>query len=275
MRGIQKEVFMIRSLVDIYPIIFIMALFIPVFAMSQQKIDPERIEMAAAVRKLVDENDSYGAIEMIQEKGDFEEIAQRYEFLVRDLYWQEKAVNVMVPMARAGIQYCLTKANELSEKDSAAAHKLVDYAKIISYNLSSFTWPGWEEEDIVITDEALIAGLEAAKLNVRLVEKLGANPGQLSNSYWAIGAQYLAMKNYVQAIDAFESAVAHAQEAGAKPAVLMNNGYIAMTKILEGSDKEKAQADFDKAVKALKDIGTDDSKFFAGQLVSVLKFFSQ
>ena len=55
----------------------------------------------------------------------------------------------------------------------------------------------------------------------------------------------------------------------------MNNGYIAMTDILAGAEKEKAQAEFDKTVKALEDIGTDDSKFFASQLVSVLKFFSQ
>ncbi|KPK72852.1 hypothetical protein AMJ87_03590 [candidate division WOR_3 bacterium SM23_60] len=266
---------MIRCMVDLYPVIFVVALFAPVFAMSQQKIDPERLEMAASVKKMVEENDSYGAIEMIQGKGDFQEVAQRYEFLVRDLYWQEKALHALMPIARAGIQYCLTKANELTEKDSAAAHKLVDYAKIMSYNLSSFTWPGWDDKDIIITDEALVAGLEAAMLNVRLVERLGANPGQLSNSYWAIGAQYLAMKEYAKATTAFESAVNYAQKAGSKDAELMNKGYIAMSRILEGSDKKKAQADFDKTVKALQDIGTDDSKFFAGQLVSVLKFFSR
>jgi len=112
-------------------------------------------------------------------------------------------------------------------------------------------------------------------LNVRLVERLGGKPGQMSNSYWAIGAQYLAMKEYEKAKKAFESATTFAQKAGGKGAELMNNGYIAMTKILEGSDKEKAQADFDKTVKALQDIGTDDSKFFASQLESVLKFFSK
>jgi tetratricopeptide (TPR) repeat protein len=262
-------------MVDLYPIVFVVALFIPVFAMSQQKIDPERLEMAASVKKMVEENDSYGAIEMIQGKDDFQEVAQRYEFLVRDLYWQEKALHAVMPIARAGIQYCLTKAHELTEKDSAAARKLIDYAKIMSYNLSSFTWPGWDDKDIIITDEALVAGLEAAMLNVRLVERLGANPGQLSNSYWAIGAQYLAMKEYAKAATAFESAVSYAQKARSKDAELMNKGYIAMSKILEGADKEKAQADFDNTVKALQDIGTDDSKFFAGQLVSVLKFFSQ
>jgi len=83
------------------------------------------------------------------------------------------------------------------------------------------------------------------------------------------------MKEYAKAITAFESAVSYAQKVGSKDAELMNKGYIAMSKILAGADKEKAQADFDNTVKALQDIGTDDSKFFAGQLVSVLKFFSQ
>lgn len=266
---------MIRCLFDIHSLIVLAILLIPVFSMAQQKIDPERLETAAAVKKMVEENDSYGAIEMIQGKGDYKEIAQRYEYLVRDLYWQEKSVEAIVPVARAGIQYCLTKASELAEKDSAAAHKMVDYAKIISYNLSSFTWPGWDEKDIVITDDALVAGLEAAMLNVRLVERLGGKPGQMSNSYWAIGAQYLAMKDYAKAKSAFESAAKYAHKAGSKDAALMNNGYIAMVGILEGSEKERAQVDFDKTVKALKDLGTEDSKFFADQLVSVLKFFSQ
>jgi len=266
---------MIRCIFDIHPLIVLAVLLIPVFSIAQQKIEPERLEMAAASRKMVDDNDSYGAIEMIQGKGGFAEIAQRYEFLVRDLYWQEKALHAVVPIARAGIQYCLTKSRELREKDAESAKKLLNLAKVMSFNLSSFTWPGWDEKGIVITETDLVAGLEAAKLNVRLVEELGADPSQLSNSYWAIGAQYLAMKDYAQAKAAFESAAKYAHKSGSKDAALMNNGYISMVGILDGSNKEKAQLEFDKTVKALKDLGTDDSKFFADQLASVLKYFSQ
>jgi len=266
---------MLRLTLDLWPIVISMILFIPICAAAQQKIDPARLEMAAAVRKLVEDNDGYAAIEMIQEKGDFAEVAQRYEYLVRDLYWQEKALHAVVPIGNAGILYCLTKANEFTEKDSENERKLLDYAKIISYNLSSFTWPGWGEKGIVITEHALMVGLEAAKLNARLVEILGADHGQLSNSYWAIGAQYIALKDYTKAIGAFQSAVEHAKKAGGKDAVLMNNGYIAVAKVLEGSEKAKAQADLDKIVKDLKAIGTDDANFFADQLVSVLKLFSR
>jgi tetratricopeptide (TPR) repeat protein len=252
-----------------------MIVLVPIFAAAQQKIDPERLEVAAAVKKMVEDNDTYTAIEKIQEKGTYAEIAQRYEFLVRDLYWQEKALHAVVPIANAGILYCLTKADELAEKDAEGASKMVNYAKIMSFNLSSFTWPGWDEKDIVITEHALVAGLEAAKLNVRLVEKLGGDHGQLSNSYWAIGAQYIALKDYASAITAFESAAEYAKKSGSKDAELMNNGYIAMAQVLAGITKGKAQADFDKIVKALKDIGSDDANFFADQLVSALKFFSR
>jgi tetratricopeptide (TPR) repeat protein len=266
---------MLRLTFELSPIIIFMIVLIPVFATAQQKIDPERLEMAAAVKKLIEANDSYAAIEMVQEKGVFADVAQRYEFLVRDLYWQEKALHAVVPIANAGILYCLTKADELSEKDAEGASKMLNYAKIMSFNLSSFTWPGWDEKGIVITEHALMAGLEAAKLNLRLVEKLGGDHGQLSNSYWAIGAQYLALKDYASAITAFGSAAEYAKKSGSKDAELMNNGYIAMTKVLEDAEKEKAQGDFDKIVKALKDIGTDDANFFAGQLVSALEFFSR
>lgn len=266
---------MLRLTLELSPAIIFLIVFIPLFATAQQKVDPERLEMAAAVKELVEDNDTYGAIEMIQGKGTYAEVAQRYEFLVRDLYWQEKALHAVLPIANAGILYCLTKANELTEKDAEVASKMVNYAKIMSFNLSSFTWPGWDEKDIVITEHALVVGLEAAKLNVRLVEKLGGDHGQLSNSYWAIGAQYIALKDFGSAIAAFESAVEYAEKAGSKDAELMNNGYIAMTKVLEGSKKEQAQADFDKIVKALKDIGSDDANFYADQLVSALKFFSR
>ena len=266
---------MLRLSFELFPIIILMIMLIPVFTTAQQKIDPERIEMAASVKKMVEDNDTYAAIEMIQEKGTYAEVAQRYEFLVRDLYWQEKALHAVVPIANAGILYCLTKADELAEKDEENASKMVNYAKIMSFNLSSFTWPGWDEKGIVITEHALVAGLEAAKLNVRLVEKLGGDHGQLSNSYWAIGAQYMALKEYASATTAFARAAEYAKKTGSKDAELMNNGYIAMTKVLEGAKKEEAQADFDKIVQALKDIGSDDANFFADQLVSALKFFSR
>ena len=108
---------MLKLTFELSPIIVLMIVLIPVFATAQQKIDPERLEMAAAVKKMVEDNDGYAAIEMVQEKGTVAEVAQRYEFLVRDLYWQEKALHAVLPIANAGILYCLTKADELSEKE--------------------------------------------------------------------------------------------------------------------------------------------------------------
>ncbi len=240
-----------------------------------KKIDPARLEMATNVRKLLEEKDSYAAIEFIQETGDFNTIARRYLNLVSDLYWQEKTLHAVIPVAKAGIQYCLTKARELGDADAENAAKLRDFAKIISFNLASFTWPGWNEKDIVITEDALFAGLEAAKLNVRLVERLGRDPGQLSNAYWVVGAQYLALKEYGSAIGAFESAAAQAREAGNKGSELLNNGYIAITKIIEGSEREKAQNDLTEITKALKDLKTNDANFFANQLQDVLQVFTK
>ncbi len=261
--------------VAVCAIIFLVALFFPKHVAAEQEIDPERLKMAATIKKLIEEEDSYAAIESIQDTSGFDEVVKRYHYLVLDLYWQEKALHAVIPVGRAGILYCLTKAQELAEKDSVNAAKMLRFAKIISYNLASFTWPGWDEKGIVITEDALTAGLEAAKLNVRLVERLGRDPGQLSNAYWVVGAQYLALKDYVSAIGAFESAVAHARAAGSKESELMNNGYIAITKIIEGSDKEKAQKDLNKTIDALKNLKTEDANFFANQLQDVLPVFTK
>ena len=186
---------MLRLTFELSPVIIFMIVLIQVFASAQQKIDPERLEMAAAVKKLIEANDGYAAIEMIQEKGTYAEVAQRYEFLVRDLYWQEKALHAVVPIANAGILYCLTKAGELSDKDEEGASKMVNFAKIMSFNLSSFTWPGWDEKGIVVTEHALVAGLEAAKLNVRLVEKLGGDVG-VENEVGAGSVFYFTLPAY-------------------------------------------------------------------------------
>jgi tetratricopeptide (TPR) repeat protein len=231
-----------------------------------------RAEMLAKVKKIVEEKGSDAAIEFIQEQGDFRTIVNSYNNLIGDLYWKEKALDAVVPIANAGIKYCLDKSQEFAKTDPETSTKLKILAKVFSANLASFTWPGWDEEGITVTDADLKAGLEAAKLNLRLVEELGSDPAQLSNSHWSIGAHHLAAKDYQKAIDAFNQAASKARAAEKKDGELMNSGYAAMARMLKGED---AQTDFDAAVEALKELGTDDANFYAQQLEDVLKVFSR
>lgn len=236
-----------------------------------QDEDPARAEIAAKVREMVERQGADSAIAFIEGAEDYKQVVNNYNNLMMDLYWKERALNAAVPVIDAGIKYCLAKSDELAAEDSAMATKLKTFAKIFSFNLASFTWPGWAEEGITITDEDLDAGLEAAKLNLKLVEELGGDPGQLSNSHWSIGAHYLAREDYQNAVSSFENAQFEAHRVGIKDSELMNAGYLAMARILSGED---VRGDFDRAVKALNNLGTDDAKFYAQQLEDVLKIFS-
>jgi len=244
-------------------------------AIMAQEEDSARAEMAVKVREMVEQHGADSAITFIEDSEDFKQVVGTYNNLMMDLYWKEKSLNAAVPVIDAGIKYCLAKSEELAAEDSVMSTKLKTMAKVFSFNLASFTWPGWAQEGITITEDDLDAGLEAAKLNLQLVEELGADPAQMSNSHWSIGAHYLARntpEDYQNAISAFEFAQFEAHRVGNKDSELMSTGYIAMARILSGSD---AREDFDKAVKALNDLGTEDAKYYAQQLTDVLKIFSE
>jgi hypothetical protein len=227
--------------------------------------------MAEAKQVLADKGPD-ATIEFIQGQDELGKIVNSYNNLIFELYNKEKNLEWLVPIANAGIKYCLDKARELADENAELANRLKMFAKVFSANLASFTWPGWGEEGITVTDADLTAGLQAAKLNLRLVEELGSDPAQLSNSYWSLGAHHLAAKGYDKAIESFKLAAEQARVAEKKDSELMSSGYTAMAKILEGDD---AQTDFDEAVGALKELGTDDANFYAQQLQDVLKVFSR
>jgi len=242
-------------------------------AVTAQQVDAARMEIATNTRDLIESQDIYAAIEYIQESGDFKVITARYHNLIFDLYWQEKALFAMVPVAQAGIQYALTKAREFDSEDSVLAGKMRSFVKMWSFNLASFTWPGWQEEGIVITEADRKAGLQAAQLNVRICKELGEGPEPVASAYWILGAHLLSAGIYDEAIAAFQSAVLYAQEADDRTTEQMNLGYSALASILSG-DKDDAPKAFSKSVKKLMNIDTEDSRFYADQLEQMLEFFT-
>jgi len=226
------------------------------------------------VKQLLSDRGPEAAVEFIEGQDDLGKTVNTYNNLIFELYNKEKNLKWLVPVANAGITFCLGKSKELASQNAELSTKLKSVAKALSFNLASFTWPGWDEKGIVITQADLDAGLEAAKLNLQLVEELGADPGQMSNSHWSVGAHYLARKtpaDFDKAKKSFESALDYGKQAGSRESELMNAGYIVITRVLAGED---ARSDLDDVVKELNDLGTGDAKFFAKQIEDVLEVFS-
>ena len=242
---------------------------------GQQMDDPERAKVLKEVKSLLQKNDTFKAIEFVNSQGEPETVAKRYLDLVMDFYWKEHALPQVIIFASAGIQYSITKAQELAKEESEKAVQLRSIAKTMAYNLASFTWPGWDEEGIVISKADLVTGLDAAKLNLRLALELKKGSVPLSNAYWVLGAQYLAAQEYDEAIEGFVSAKEKAQEANDNASELMNLGYIGIAKVIGRSHKVEGERQFDEAIEGLKKLNTKDAKFYINQLKTALKVFSE
>lgn len=235
--------------------------------------NPDQKDVLQEVKSLLSESDSFEAVAFINGLGDPLDVAKRYANLANDLYSEEKSVEAMITIGRAGLQYCLTKAQELADRDTETADKLKSVAKVISFNLAANTWPGWGDEGIAISRQDLLAGLDAAKLNLRIVKELNEGPVPLSISHWAIGAQHVALGDYDKALQAFASSKDMAAKGENEGGVWLAEGYMGIAKILAGS-KEEGNQQMEEAIAGLQKLGTDDATFFVDQLKTALRVFS-
>ena len=240
-----------------------------------EKEDPERAKVFARVKEILEQADRNKAMEFLNGQGEPQTVARRYLELMMDFYWKARALSEVTSFGTAGIDYSLAKAQEFAQSNPEAARDLKSAAMAMAYNLASFTWPGWDEEGIVVSDTDLATGLEAAKLNLRLARELKKGASAISAAYWVVGAQYLAAEQYEDAGKAFEMAIENAREAGDEASALMNSGYAGIVKVIGRVQKAKGKEQFEQAIEGLKKIGSEDAKFYAQQLEGVLAFFSK
>ena len=221
---------------------------------------PTPADTLAKVKVLLAEKDSYAAAEYVQGLGEPPLVAQAYAQLVMDLHWKASDVPGVVAMGRAGILYSLTRVRDLAAKTPEKVPAWRGHAKMIAYNLASFTWPGWGNEKLTITEADLAAGREAAAFNLRLAIELGVPPQKLSAAHWLVGAHRLSADDHAGAKASFRTAVEFSRKAGDEEGALMGEGYLAMAGVLSGD--AKARKAMDAAVAGLRKIGTDDGKRF-------------
>jgi len=100
----------------------------------------------------------------------------------------------MIDAGRRGTKCALDHAARIESGDPAAAAKLMEIAKTISFNVGANAWPGWGDDGVEISPDQRKAGIEAAMLSLRLVNELNLGPHQIGNAHWLVGAHHIAAR---------------------------------------------------------------------------------
>lgn len=216
------------------------------------------------------EHDTFRANEFLQSQGEAAVVADLYSRLLRKIYREKKNVPLMVMLGRSGIDYTLAQSRAA---EPASALQLKGIAKEIAYNLGANTWPGWNDEGIVITKSDLAAGLDAARLNLSLAVELKRNDEAVANAHWLLGAQLLAAGKSEDAQQSFAEAAAKFRAAGKTQSEFMSRGYAGIAEMTAEKTKEVGKKKFDLAVEALLKDNSDDARFFVEQLQTASKVF--
>lgn len=140
--------------------------------------------------------DASSAIEFLSTQDDPLFAIQGFRAAMRQAYWKKKDIEMSLTFGRGGFQYGVIMSQVLKRDDPEKAKKLRAEAKGFVYDIASFTWPGWDEKEIKLTDHMISEGLQSAKANLRLAIEMNKKPVAMSRAYWMLGAQELAHQKY-------------------------------------------------------------------------------
>jgi len=227
------------------------------------------------IQKMVQTGDSYNAVEVMARQGDPKTVARLYTEVTRDLYRKLRDLPSFIIVSRQGIDYLLAKAVEMERTDVALSNELRGAAKVLSYNLASYTWPGWNEPGIRPTASEIEIGLEAARLNMRLAVELKRGADPLFNAHWIIGALELARGRHAEAIRSYEQARKISNEAALGAHSLLAEGSIAIAKIAGKIDVAAGEREFRQVKSELLSGKVTDGKFYSDQLDTAYKVFTE
>ncbi len=246
-------------------------LLLPILpARAEDAMTSERREAVEKVRTLLRDQDSYAVADWVRSLGDVSAVARTCGDLVFDLS-QAKALPEMVAVGRAAILVLLDHAGDAGTPPEVA-RKCRMAARALSYNVGSFTWPGWGDP---VGEAERAAGEDAARLSRRLVIELEEGASSLSVAHWLVGAHHLAAGRADPARAAFTAASGKAREAKDEAGALMNAAYLALTNVLLGSDGDAAENALADALAALAAEGSEDAAFYADQVRTARRAFAK
>ncbi len=141
---------------------------------------------------------------------DLAESPDAYSKAMRRAYWEDKDLAGAIAIAFGGISRLLAEARGGPPERASA---LRNAAKQLTYDLASFTWPGWDEPGIIVTPPEMRAGFAAARANLRMARELGKGDLPTARAHWILGAHELAAGHPDDAQTSFRQAAAAAERA--------------------------------------------------------------
>ena len=231
-----------------------------------------RVSKQEALRRLTTE-DSQAVVQYITTSGDALHAVNVFMLVTRDLYWKSKNLTLAIVLGQAGVQFGLTEAQRLVNTNPVRARELRNNAKTLAYDLSSFCWPGWDEEGITIPAVYLSYGQDLARLNLRLANELGMSNVTRSRAYWLIGAHYLAIKQFERARRSFVEGSKYSAGSDAVEAELLMRGYIYLADLLKNPKNKKLRKEYESVIEELKQ--TREGAYFSEQLETAEYVFTR
>ena len=227
--------------------------------------------MLDAVLEFLTKGDSFVAIEFLSQQDDPLVAADVYNKALKQLYSEEKDIQTVIYMGRAGIQHSLSSATAVG-MDVGRARELKDRARAIAYNVASYTWPGWDEPGIDLGRSEVAQGLDAAAAAARLSAELRMDTIGQSRSIWMLAAQQMAAGDLAEAAGNFKKAAELARTAEAPAEAMLSDGYATLVSLLASPDDSAVEARYMDVKRQLT--AEEDGQFFIEQLDTARRVFS-
>lgn len=227
--------------------------------------------LAAEVKSRV-ELDPQVAFTWIESQGQPSEVCDIYDKAVRDLYWLDKGAKNLVIVGTRGLSFCLEQAQRHSHLSQEFVDGFKAQAKTIAYNVAANSWPGWGDDGIVISKAETEVGLEAAKLNLSLAVELKKPADKVAGAYWLLSALELALGKYSESLSSIDRSNIFAQESVDKTVLAYGTAFKGLI-YLSAGNASLGQPLLESGISLLKEVGSDDSKYYLSQIEVSKKIF--
>lgn len=180
--------------------------------------------------------------------------------------YKGKHLGAYLLLARSVFESAVEGAARSNSAKDKEAYLTVAY--MTAFNIASNTWPGWNEGEIEAEQQEI--GLRFSRTHMKIVEPLDLSANKRATALWIGAAHELAAENFDTARSLFRQAKSLGKEDGNEETTLMNQGWLLVIDILQGTNEADSELE---ELKLRMSKMSDDGKFYAQQYDDALKVF--